>query len=600
MQFDVEGYPQKVQDHAYTYFGAHLDDRGVSFRVYAPSAYKVSVAGSFNGWNYGEYWMSKIHESGIYEIYIEGLEMWTMYKFGIYKDDHTYTEKSDPYGFYHEDGPGFASKVVDIDAYKFQDQAWMAKRSVGFDKPIHIYEVHLGSWLNHPEDTYESLAHALVAYLKEMHYTHVELMPITEYPYLGSWGYQVTGFFAVTQRYGSLDQFKYFVDVMHQNGYGVILDVVPTHFVKDAHGLIEFDGTCLYEMDRHSQWDTLYFDYSKRAVQSFFLSSVTYWCEVYHIDGLRMDAVSHLIHHHGNSDLGHNEPGLSFLKLMNQTLKINFPDVMLIAEDSSDYSKVTHPVVDGGLGFDYKWDLGWMNDTLKYYQLDPVHKKYHHNALTFSMAYFYSERFLMPLSHDEVVHGKKSIVDKMWGDYDQKFALAKNLYLYMLTHPGKKLNFMGNEIGHFREWDEEKALDWFLLDYPRHQAFKRYMRDLNSIYTHHSALFQQDYRLDGFEWLDVDNCDQSIFSYMRHSKTETLIVILNMTPVAYETYEVGVPSRGSYMELLNTEKNIYDGCDMTNYKALESTKTACHNQTHQISVRLAPFAGIILMKEVGK
>lgn len=597
MSFDVTTFPHQLSHDAYRYFGAHLVEGGVVFRVYAPSAAKVSLAGAFNGWNYYQDWMHRINDAGVYELFVAGIGEWTVYKFGIFDHQGAYVEKSDPYGFYHELAPGYASKVVDINRYQFNDDAWMTQRTTNMDKPMHIYEVHLGSWVHDGIDTYESLAYKLVDYLQFMQYTHVELMPITEHPFLGSWGYQVTGFFAVTERYGSLDQFKKFVDVLHQHGYGVILDIVPVHFVKDAHGLRQFDGSALYENVDESEWGTLYFDYSRVANQTFFLSSVAYWIEMCHIDGLRMDAVSHLIYYQGNRDHGVNEPGIHFLKTMNACLKANYPTVMLIAEDSSDYGKVTHPVADGGLGFDYKWDLGWMNDTLRYYMLDPVYKKDHHHAITFSMAYFYSERFLMPLSHDEVVHGKKTIVDKMWGDYDQKFALAKNLYMYMLTHPGKKLNFMGNELAHFREWDEKKPLDWFLLDYSRHDAFRRYMRDLNHVYTHHDALYEKDYTLDGFKWIEVDNSDLSIFSYYRVGTTSTIIVVLNMTPNAYETYDVGVPEAGVYRELINSEKAIYEGCDMTNYTTLSSSTEPLHQLDYRIRTRIAPFGSMMFIKE---
>lgn len=600
MKFDVESFCQHPHNRAYTYFGAHLCDEGVTFRVYAPNAARVSVAGSFNGWNYYEKWMNRISDSGIYELFIPQLREWDMYKFGVFKEDGSYVEKADPYSFYNELSPGFASKVVDIYRYQFNDQHWMQHRDLNFNRPMNIYEVHLGSWIHEENMTYESLAYKLVEYLEFMNYTHVELMPVTEHPFLGSWGYQVTGFFAVTSRYGSLDQFKKFVDVMHQHGYGVILDVVPVHFVKDTHGLCCFDGTDQYEMHEESEWGTHYFDYSKVENQTFFISSVSYWIEMCHIDGLRMDAISNLIYYQGNRDRGENGPGIHFLKTMNHILKKEYPTVMLIAEDSSDYGNVTKSETDGGLGFHYKWDLGWMNDTLEYYVLDPIYKKDNHKLINYSMYYFYSERFLMPLSHDEVVHGKKTIVDKMWGDYDQKFALAKNLYLYMMTHPGKKLNFMGNEMGHFREWDEEKPLDWFLLDYPRHLSFRRYIQDLNHIYSHYDALWENDYGFNGFKWIEVDNHDQSIYSYYRVGSKSTVIVVLNMTPVSYERYDVGVPESGTYIELINSERDIYEGCNMTNYVALDSSDDPLHQQPHRIQTRLAPFAAVMFIKDTYK
>lgn len=590
----MKDYENQLVYDAYKYFGAHLEEGGVTFRVYAPNAVKLSVAGDFNQWNYKEYWLNRL-DHGIFELHIPELSEWNLYKFAVFSDDTRYVEKSDPYASYNELRPSHASKIINTETYQFNDGQWMKSRSLNFDKPMNIYEMHLGSWLE-GEETYESIAFKLIDYLNDMAYTHVEFMPITEYPFDGSWGYQVTGFFAVTSRYGSLEQFKYLVDLLHQNGIGVILDVVPVHFVKDIHGLARFDGTNLYEIEQDSEWGTCYFDYHKMSVQNFFISSLVYWLETCHIDGFRMDAVSHLIYHRGNRDFGINEAGLNFMKLMNATLKGLFPKVMLIAEDSSDYGYVTGPVDEGGLGFDYKWDLGWMNDTLKYYSLDPIYKKYDHHQLTFSMAYFYSEHFILPLSHDEVVHGKKTIIDKMWGSYENKFALTKNLYTYMMTHPGKKLNFMGNELAHFREWDEEKPLDWFLLDYPMHESFKLFIRDLQRIYKHHRSLYAWDYEHKGFKWIDADNNKQSVYIYLRQSARELVLVILNMTPNSYEDFLVGVPKRGKYMELINSERSLYGGCDMTNYDILKSVSDEKHGYEQSINVRIAPYAAIILKK----
>lgn len=579
----------------YNYFGAHFDGDGVIFRVYAPNAYQVSVAGDFNDWNYKEYIMQEIDDTGIHYIRIPKLPQWTLYKFGIYTSKNKFQEKCDPYGFFHELRPNHASKVVDIYSYEFKDEQWMNSRSLNYDKPMNIYEIHAGSWIKEVNN-YLELAHTLVDYLNKMGYSHVELMPITEYPFDGSWGYQVTGFFSVTSRYGSLDQFKEMVDIFHQNGIGVILDVVPVHFVKDDHGLRKFDGTCLYEEQTESQWGTLFFDYNKKSVQNFFMSSIAYFTDICHIDGVRMDAVSNLIFYHGNKELGVNESGINFLKMMNQKLKYHFPNLMLIAEDSSDYANVTKRVEEGGLGFDYKWDLGWMNDTLKYYSLNPLKKKHFHHQLTFSMAYFYSERFILPLSHDEVVHGKKAIIDKMWGEYEDKFALVKNLYVYMMTHPGKKLNFMGNEFAHFREWDEKIELDWFLLKYPRHDSFKRFICDLNQIYKHHIEFSKEDYNYDCFKWLDVNNANQSIYSFYRIVGDEVIVVVLNMTSVSYEHYDIAVPHSGRYMELLNSEKDIYDGCNMCNYYIIESESATILGYGNRLKITLAPYAAIIFKK----
>ncbi|MFV0380368.1 MAG: 1,4-alpha-glucan branching protein GlgB [Anaerorhabdus sp.] len=591
-------YESELIWDAYKYFGAHLNDDGVTFRVYAPNAYKVSVAGEFNKWDYHQFFLNKINHSGIFEINIKGLKEWETYKFAVFTSDINFQEKADPFGFYHELRPNHASKVVNINNYQFNDEEWMNLKNDHYNKVMNIYELHVGSW-DIQIDNYVELANKIVKYLKEMNYNYVELMPITEYPYDGSWGYQVTGFYSVTSRYGSLNQFKEFVDILHQNGIGVILDVVPTHFVKDDHGLRLFDGTNLYEELTESQWGTLYFDYGKVSNQNFFISSVAYFFDVLHIDGVRMDAVSNLIHPHGNKDLGINQNGINFLKKMNYCLKENFPNNILIAEDSSDFSKVTGSINDGGLGFDYKWDLGWMNDTLNYYELDPINKKHHHHDLTFSMAYFYSEKFILPLSHDEVVHGKKTIIDKMWGDYETKFALVKNLYIYMYTHPGKKLNFMGNELAHFREWDEKKSLDWFLLKYPRHDSFKRFIKDINGIYQHHESLSSLDYDYNGFKWIDVNNSDYSIYSYIRKCKDEELIVCLNMTGNSYKSYHLPVPKKGEYFELINSEKDIYNGCNMCNFNTIKTIDENLLGYDQYIDICVAPFSAIIFKKVRG-
>ncbi|MFV0381273.1 MAG: 1,4-alpha-glucan branching protein GlgB [Breznakia sp.] len=596
---NYRNYQNELICDAYHYFGAHIKGNGVVFRVYAPNATQVSVAGDFNHWNYHQYRMYRLDDSGIFELWIEGIRQWDTYKYAIFTSDHDYHEKCDPYGFYHEVRPNLASKVVAIDDYMFQDQAWMQKQTIKLKSPMNIYELHVGSWRDGISD-YVALAYQLIPYLRDMGYNVVELMPIMEHPFDGSWGYQVTGFYSITSRYGSLCQFKEMIDIFHQANIAVLLDIVPTHFVKDEHGLRLFDGTTLYEEHQESEWGTLFFDYSKLSVQNFFISSVAYWLDTCHIDGVRMDAVSNLIHRQGRKDYGLNENGLHFLKTMNEQLKQRFPNAILIAEDSSDYGHVCTPVCFGGLGFDYKWDLGWMNDTLKYYGLDPIHKRFHHHQLSFSMAYFHSEKFILPLSHDEVVHGKKNIIDKMWGTYEQKFALLKNLYVYMMTHPGKKLNFMGNELAHFREWDEKKSLDWFLLDYPKHHAFKRFMKDMNQIYLHHGSLWEKDYHNDGFCWLDVNNAELSIFSYLRISHDETLIVVLNMTGVSYESYHIPVPASGTYWEVMNSEKDIYDGCNMCNYQALKTIHGHLMGYDHYMDIRIAPFGAIVFKKMKGK
>ena len=587
---------------AHKYYGAHFDYEsapGVRFTTYAPNARNVQLVGSFNNWE-KPLNLERLSD-GSWTVFVPDVAEWTLYKYKIEQADGNWVEKSDPYAFASELRPKSANLVVNLGNFPWRDQMWINRREKYFDKPMNIYELHLGSWMKrdaHEWMNYEEIAHQLIPYVKEMGFTHIELMPLTEYPFDGSWGYQAHGYFSLTSRYGTPKQFMTFVDECHLNDIGVILDFVPVHFVKDNYGLRYFDGTPLFEYpnphDANSQWDTLNFDLWKEEVRSFLLSSASFWLETYHVDGLRIDAVSNIIFWHGNKNNGTNDGATAFIRRMNYYLNVRYPGVIMMAEDSSDYPKVTHPTTEMGLGFDYKWDLGWMNDTLKYYSLDPVYRQFHHHQLTFSMAYFYSENFILPLSHDEVVHGKGTIINKLWGDYKQKFAQARNLYAYMYSHPGKKLNFMGNELAHFREFDENVEQDWFLLGYHTHHSFNRFFRDLSHIYKHHSCLSHHDYKHHGFKWIDADNASQSIYSYYREDEESVVIVILNMTPVSYENYRIGVPYKGSYTEIINTEKDIYDGCNMCNFEPLVSKKHEAHRFDNSILVRIAPFAGIYL------
>ena len=587
---------------AHKYYGAHFDYEsapGVRFTTYAPNARNVQLVGSFNNWE-KPLNLERLSD-GSWTVFVPDVAEWTLYKYKIEQADGNWVEKSDPYAFASELRPKSANLVVNLGNFPWRDQMWINRREKYFDKPMNIYELHLGSWMKrdaHEWMNYEEIAHQLIPYVKEMGFTHIELMPLTEYPFDGSWGYQAHGYFSLTSRYGTPKQFMTFVDECHLNDIGVILDFVPVHFVKDNYGLRYFDGTPLFEYpnphDANSQWDTLNFDLWKEEVRSFLLSSASFWLETYHVDGLRIDAVSNIIFWHGNKNNGTNDGATAFIRRMNYYLNVRYPGVIMMAEDSSDYPKVTHPTTEMGLGFDYKWDLGWMNDTLKYYSLDPVYRQFHHHQLTFSMAYFYSENFILPLSHDEVVHGKGTIINKLWGDYKQKFAQARNLYAYMYSHPGKKLNFMGNELAHFREFDENVEQDWFLLGYHTHHSFNRFFRDLSHIYKHHSCLSHHDYKHHGFKWIDADNASQSIYSYYREDEESVVIVILNMTPVSYENYRIGVPYKGSYTEIINTEKDIYDGCNMCNFEPLVSEKHEAHRFDNSILVRIAPFAGIYL------
>lgn len=589
---------------AYELFGAHLvknPEPGVTFTVYAPGVKNVQVIGDFNGWQGHNHWLKLIDERGIWQIFIAGLTEWALYKYLLETSDQGWIEKSDPYGFFHELRPKTSSIVVDLNAYQWHDEAWLLKREKNFALPMSIYEVHLGSWRK-TEDKWQSLAdwlNQLIPYVKDNGFTHLELMPLTEHPFDGSWGYQATGYFSATSRYGTPSELMHFIDACHQAGLGVILDVVPAHFVKDQHGLRNFIGRPLYEypdvMAANNAWGTLNFDLGNEIVRSFLMSSFAFWLDYYHFDGLRFDAVAHMLHWQGDKSRGLNQGALDFIKRTNYLLAKNYPEVMLIAEDSSDFQGVTQPTFQGGLGYDYKWDLGWMNDTLKYYQLDPIYRQYHHDLITFSMFYFPSERFLLPFSHDEVVHMKGSLINKLWGNYQNKFSQLRNLIGYMFAHPGKKLNFMGNEIGNFEEWSEAKAVQFDLLRYPVHQAYLRYFRDVNLIYQHHSSLFAQDYTTGGFYWIDADNQAQSIFSFVREAENEVMVCIFNLTPASYTGYELGVPYPGEYLELLNSEKDIYHGCNMTNFTPLSTNPGYRHNFKQYLSLNIAPFAAIYFL-----
>ena len=582
--------------NSFDFFGAHLTENGAVFRVYAPNARSVRVAGDFNYWNNSANFMNRC--DGYWELYVDGLKEYDRYKYVVEQCDGSLVEKSDPFAFYGEMRPSWSNKIVSLN-YDWNDWDWMNNRSRCYDQPMSIYEVHLGGWKHHGAGrwfTYYEMIDELIPYVKEMGYTHIELLPLNEHALDASWGYQQYGYFACTSRYGSPYQLQMFIDACHRNGIGVIMDIVIVHFMKDSFGLAKFDGTPLYESSdpskAESSWGTCYFDFSKNTVKSFLLSSASLWLEKYHIDGLRVDAVSNLIYFQGNKNLGSNEDAISFIKRFNYHIHEKFPSVMTIAEDSSDYPKVTGDPAEG-LGFDYKWDLGWMNDTLSYYKMDPEYRKYHHNKINFSMAYFFSERFLLPLSHDEVVHSKGTIIDKMWGDYDAKFAQCRNLMVYMYTHPGKKLNFMGNELASFREFDENKEIDWLLLQYPNHDCFKRLCRDLNYVYRSKPSFWKDDYSWQGFKWIDADNANDRIYTYYRTDGDYIYVVVLNMAPISYEDFAVGVPDYGYYTEIINTERDIYGGCNMCNYHKVVATKQPQNNQNYRINIRIAPYAGII-------
>ena len=589
---------------AYKYMGCHKLDKGVEFYLWAPHAKKVEV--SLSRENHKVlYPLEKCDKRGIWHLIIEDCEFRYTYKFHITPQKGKKLIKFDPYAFYSEVRPLHDSIMYSLDNYKFSDAKYIDNRSLNFDKPMNIYEVHINGFKHsHEFTTYKELKETLIPYVLEMGYTHIELMPIIEYPFDGSWGYQATGFFSVNSRYGKPEDLMDFVNECHLNNIGVILDLSFYHFAIDDYALAYFDGKACYESDNpklvDSQWGTYKFDLSKGPVISFLMSCASMFINEYHFDGLRLDAVSNMIYVEGNKDLGENEDGLEFIKRFNYTIKKQFPDVFIIAEDSTDYQKVTHPIEEGGLGFDYKWDLGWMNDTLRYYQTNPELREYCHNQLTFSMAYFYNEKFILPFSHDEVVHCKDTIINKMYGEYEDKFRQCRNLFIYMFTHPGKKLNFIGNDIGMFREFDEKRQQDWNLLNYPMHDSFHRFFKDIICIYNTFKAFHQFDYDPFSFKWIDADNYLQSIYIYARYDEENCFVVVLNMLGTTYHSYRVGVPLPGTYHELINSDKDIYSGDNICNPKPIKSRKIKAHGLPNSISIDLGPYAAAIFYIKLNK
>lgn len=563
---DIYGfYTGKIFD-AYDFLGCHLDGNRGYFRTYAPNASRVTVIGEFTGWK--DYEMNRIHDGKFWELITDGVEDGMMYKYRIYGRDGSVTEHCDPYGFGMELRPDSASIARDMNRYVFHDTKWMRDRSDCRRGPLNIYEIHAGSWKTNPEDEngwykYNELADILIPYLKENGYNYVEMMPIAEHPCDNSWGYQSTGFYSPTSRYGTADELREFIDKCHQNGIGVLLDFVPVHFAVDGYGLSMYDGTAIYEYPNcdvgYSEWGSKNFNHSRGEVQSYLQSCANYWLKEYHFDGLRMDAISNIIYWQGDSRRGINRNALQFLQYMNRGLKGMYPSIILAAEDSSPYPGITKCADWGGLGFDYKWDLGWMNDTLIYFKdgMDDRIKDYH--KLTFSMMYYYSENFILPFSHDEVVHGKATIMQKMNGQYDEKFPQARALYMYMYTHPGKKLNFMGNEIGQLREWDETREQDWDILKYPVHDAFHRYMMELNKLYLEHSALWEKDFDNDGFMWIDCHEEGRCIYAYERCSSTERLVIVCKFTNTPEENYYCHVEGASGLKLLLASDADCFDG-----------------------------------------
>jgi 1,4-alpha-glucan branching enzyme len=604
--------------------GAELEGRqGVLFGVWAPSALRVSVVGDFNGWDGRCHPMRYHHGSGIWELYIPGLSEGARYKYEIKTHYKEYVvAKGDPVAFAAEMRPRTASVVWDLDKYPWGDGAWMRRRSERdlLSAPISVYEVHLGSWRRRNGWewlTYDELAQELIPYVKSMGFTHIELLPIAEHPLDGSWGYQVTGFFAPTSRYGTPDDFMAFVDTCHQAGIGVILDWVPAHFPTDQHGLSFFDGTHLYEhadprQGTHPDWGTLVFNYDRTEVCQFLISNAIYWLDKFHIDGLRVDAVASMLYLDFSREPGEwipnrfggreNIEAIDFIRAFNDRVHELFPDVLTIAEESTSWPGVTHPTNQGGLGFDLKWNMGWMHDTLRYFSNEPVYRAYHQGTLTFSLLYAFSERFMLPLSHDEVVHLKRSLLDKMPGDTWQRFANLRLLYGYQWAHPGKKLLFMGGEFGQWREWSEARSLDWHLLELDgSHKALQDFLRDLNDLYRRESALYEDDFTWEGFAWIDFRDSQRSILAFERHARetNESMLIVCNFTPVVRHSYRLGVPSKGDYREVLNSDSQIYGGSGVLNEHSIPSTAVPWHDRAESIQLTLPPL-GIVFIKSIGE
>ena len=585
---------------AYKIFGAHPKVKnkkaGVEFCVYAPNAKAVSLIGEFNGWT-----PQTMHNNeGIYTLFVSNASKGMMYKYRVYHDDGTFCDKADPYGFAMELRPGGASIVTDLSGYRFSDSEWIKNRDKSYNKPVNIYELHAGSWIRPDEGrftSYRELTKKLIKYLKENNFTHIEFMPLLEHPLDASWGYQVTGFFAVTSRYGEAKDFMYLVNQCHKAGIGVIMDFVPVHFAVDEYGLGKFDGTPLYEYPdkrMYTQWGSYAFNFERPEVCSFLCSSVNFWIETYHIDGIRMDAVSNILYYNGDTSMW-NSGGVEFIKKLNSGIEKRHPDIMMIAEDSSSYLKVTAPVEYDGLGFDYKWDMGWMNDTINFFKTPPIERKYHSGKIMFSMYYFYSELFMLPISHDENVHGKATILNKMWGDYDVKFEQILTFYTYMFAHPGKKLNFMGNEFGHFREWDENKECDWMLLDYEKHRRLNEYFKGLGRLYTTNPAMHDCEYNSNAFSWLTTDIERDCICVIERKNAAGSVIIVMNFDNRAVKNYTFGTDRYMKLKKVMDSNMALYSDipCDD---EIIESRHEGYSGKPYRISTDIAAFASKIYIE----
>ncbi|WP_411347126.1 1,4-alpha-glucan branching protein GlgB [Paenibacillus sp. WLX2291] len=621
---DIYLFHEGTNYHAYRQFGSHLSSEdgksGVRFTVWAPHAVQVGVAGDWNDWNGEHHLLHKLDDTGIWTGFFDDVSEGSVYKYHMTSQHGEAIFKADPYAFHAEVRPATASIVTSLGGYKWQDAAWRRKRRPLYQRPVNIYEMHFGTWKQKQDGSlysYREMAELLIPYLVDMGYTHVELMPLTEHPYDLSWGYQATGYFAPTSRYGTPQDLMYFVDQCHQHNIGVLLDWVPGHFTKDAHGLRQFDGTPLYEYsapdraEKHG-WGTLSFDFGKPQVRSFLISSALYWLDVYHFDGLRVDAVTSMIrldferegggwrpNQHGGVE---NLEAISFLQQLNKTVFHYFPHTLMMAEESSAWPGVTRPVHENGLGFNYKWSMGWMNDTLDYVETPFDERPAHHNLLTFPLVYAYSENFTLPLSHDEVVHGKKSLLDKMPGSYEQKFAGLRMLLAYQMTHPGKKLLFMGGEFGQFIEWKDQDQLDWLLLDYEMHRNMLDYTRELNHLYAASPALWEKDHDWEGYEWLNADDAANSLITYMRKGKkaADTLLIMINFQPVPRVNYRIGVPKAGTYREIWNSDEPRFGGTGGRTESLLRSEKVPWDRQENSVLLTIPPLSVIILKRHTGK
>jgi len=599
---------------SYRKFGAHKAEvngkSGVHFAVWAPHALAISVAGSFNGWDGQANPMARYGSSGIWTLFIPFLEAGELYKYQLTCQDGQTCLKADPFALFSEMRPHTASVICDLSGYPWTDERWQQQRDGGSPKkkPLLIYEVHLGSWKRKQDNrflNYRELARELIPYVKDLGFTHIELLPVMEHPYDGSWGYQITGYYAATSRYGSPHDLMFFIDQCHQAGIGVILDWVPGHFCKDAHGLGRFDGTPLYEKEEHRQWGTYKFDFSRDEVRSFLISNAVFWLDRYHVDGLRVDGVTSmlLLSYGQDDDKARNSHGgkedldaVAFLQKLNEVVFGYFPGALMIAEESTDWPLVSRPAYSGGLGFSYKWNMGWMNDTLRFFTTDFQQRKQKHRLLTFSLMYAFSEDFVLPLSHDEVVHGKKSLIEKMPGDYWQKFAGLRTLYLYLICHPGKKLVFMGGEFAQFIEWRNSAGLDWLLLDFETHCQHLQYVRSLNRLYLNSKELWENDHHWAGFKWIDADNSEQNVLIFLRSglNKEHFLVIVINCRPNAYLDFRVGVPGSGIYREIFNSDAGEFGGSGLTNPSPLWTEAIPWQGQDYSLTIKIPPLAGIIL------